>query len=81
MLLDGLLRIVCVVLSQKISVEHRKKEMETQLEDHVREAEEEVKELVIKGYLSIYNVIQSLAFFYITFSILSKLLLNGAGMF
>jgi hypothetical protein len=55
--------------------------METQLEDHVREAEKEVKELVIKGYLSIYNVIQSLAFFYITFSILTKLLLNGAGTF
>ena len=62
----------------KISVEHRNKQMEAQLEDHVREAEEEVKELVVKGYLCIYNVVQGLIFFYITLSILMKLLLNGA---
>ncbi|CAB4011943.1 very-long-chain (3R)-3-hydroxyacyl-dehydratase-like, partial [Paramuricea clavata] len=62
----------------RISVEHRNKQMESQLQDHVREAEEEVKELVIKGYLSIYNSIQGIAFFYITFAVLIKLLLNGA---
>ena len=62
----------------KISVEHRNKQMEAQLEDHVREAEEEVKELVVKGYLCIYNVVQGLMFFYITLSIFMKLLLNGA---
>ena len=62
----------------KISVEHRNKQMEAQLKDHVREAEEEVKELVVKGYLCIYNVVQGLMFFYITLSIFMKLLLNGA---
>ena len=39
-----------------------------------------MKELVVKGYLCIYNVVQGLIFFYITLSILMKLLLNGAGI-
>ncbi len=33
--------ISVLFFSQKITVEHRKKEMAAQLEDHVREAEEE----------------------------------------
>lgn len=82
--------------------------MEKDLEDHVKEAEEEgnypklilqyfcfvkqyeltafslplsVKQLVIKGYLSIYNIMQGIAFFYITLAILIKLLLNRSGGF
>ncbi|XP_046839306.1 very-long-chain (3R)-3-hydroxyacyl-CoA dehydratase 3-like [Xenia sp. Carnegie-2017] len=61
----------------KISVEQRKKEMESQLDSHVREAEEEVKQFLIKGYLSIYNIIQGIAFFYITFYVVIKLFYRG----
>ena len=38
-----------------------------------------VKELLLKGYLSIYNIIQGIAFLYITLAIVVKLLRNGAG--
>ncbi|XP_028399174.1 very-long-chain (3R)-3-hydroxyacyl-CoA dehydratase-like [Dendronephthya gigantea] len=62
----------------RISVEHRKKQMEKDLEDHVKEAEEEIKGLVIKGYLSIYNALQGIAFFYTTLAILFRLLINGS---
>lgn len=38
-----------------------------------------VKQFLIKGYLSIYNIIQGIAFFYITFYVVIKLFYRGKG--